>query len=234
MANNGTLMQLKRTAADLIDNNGNFRTTPVGLVGSRNLSDERIRLLQSIFSLLRDTKIVCNETKLYIFNRYITMQGVADEMAKLRVGENYSPEDVKFNTTKTKINYDRDKIEKIFGVTLLPDIILVTNNGDKIKNYIVLVAEAMGKYGSKDLTKLKDGLALKLEADSLCGELSEEKYQEFLSTIKPYLRSHMKKIEDSIDKSAIGYFNYLLYGTNLAGIDKERLEELKQLLGQEE
>ena len=53
MAASTTFQILKKLAPDMIDNNGNFRTIPIGEIKKRNLSDSRITLLKSLYTLLR-------------------------------------------------------------------------------------------------------------------------------------------------------------------------------------
>lgn len=227
MSKNGFLYELKGIAYDMVDNNGNFRTIPIGMIGTRKLSNDRIRLLQCFLSLIKDTDMVSNETKYYVFNRYITKKGVNEELNELLKdkGKQY-----KYNTTASKINYDQTKLEKQFGNEMLSDIILRTNNSDDIKRHTNNIIQAYLKYNSNKAEDLRNNIALELDKDTLCSELDDEKFKTFITVISPYLKSHMKMISSIIDADSVGYFNYLLYSPILSDVDKTRLDELKQLL----
>lgn len=227
MSKNGILVELKGIAYDMVDNNGNFRTVPIGTIGTRRLSNDRIRLLQYIISLVKDTDIVTQETKLYVFNRYISIKDVNIEINRVLepTGKQYS-----YNTTASKIAYDRDKLQKLLGTDILADIAFRSENEDKIKIHTKNVINAHIKYGKHIKKDLRDGLALEINKNYLCTELDEDKFDQFLSDISPYLKSHMEKIAEEIDKDSVGYFNYLLYSPMLSDVDKQRLEKLKQRL----
>lgn len=232
MSKSRMLQEIKGIVYDLLDNNGNFRAIPIGMIGTRKLSDDRIKLLQNFISLLRDTQIVTRETKLYIFTRYINIRGVNEllnEEAKEHGGK-----EVNYNTTMSKIGYDRLKIEKIFSPTFLSDIILECNNEEIIAHHTESLVKAYMKYGESNMSKLRDNLALDLSKDCLCLELDDERFNGFLSVIMPYIKSHMAKIASELDKECIGYFNYLLVSPIKTDIDKERLSYIEQLLGPQE
>lgn len=225
------LDQLKEIAGDMIDNNGNFRTIPTGMVGKRNLSNDRLSLLQSLLVLLRDTDIITKETKLYIFERYITIKGVNDKINdRIReVGGNDSKL-ICYNTTSSRIGYDRGKIVKEFGNSIIADIVTLTGNDEILNQHRKNIAQAYIRYGNTEGKDIRDNLALKLDRGCLCTELEEDKFKQFIETIQPYLKSQMDYISSIIDKDSVGYFNYLLFSPVLTEVDKRRLEELKQRL----
>lgn len=225
MSKNGILIELKGIAYDLVDNNGNFRTIPIGTIGTRNLPNDRIKLLQYLVSLVKDTDIICNETKLYVFNRYITIRNVNEalnEIAESKGGKQYS-----YNTTQSKIAYDRDKLHKLFGDGMISDIAFRTNNDEKMKEYTEKIINAHIKYNKNITTDLRDNLALDISKEHLCSELDDTRFDDFLMTISPYLKSHMQSISSMLDTDSIGYFNYLLYSPILTDVDKKRLDILK-------
>lgn len=220
------LSDLKEIVYDLMDNNGNSRVEPIGLVGSRKLPDSRLDLLRSFITLLLDTKILSDETRLYVFDRHISIEGVNDNLNNLEKNKNKT---IPLLTTKSKINYDRSKLERLFGRSMLGDIVLRENNNDKMGDYMSLIVDAMMKY-RKDKTDLRENIALNLDKTVLCKELTEEQFDSFKLTIMPYLKSHMEMLAKTIDSDSVGYFNYLLYSPKLSEVDKQRLEELKQIL----
>ena len=228
MAKGKILSELKQTAIDMIDNNGNFKTIPTGLTGQRNLPESRIMLLKDLLTLLKDSEIVCNETKLYIFNRYITLKGVNDVMNE---SFNKGDKPISYSTTTSKVNYDRSKLEKLFGYDLISDIVLRSNNEDKMKDYSNKIAFAYAKWGNKEGRKLRDNLVLSLNPAVLNTELDEDQFNELIATIEPYTRDKMQEVAKSLDEDCVGYFNYLLLCPLNNQTDKQRFEELKQILG---
>lgn len=227
MSKNGIISELKGIAYEMVDNNGKFRTVPLGTVGSRKLSNERIKLLQYLLNLVKDTSIVTSETKMYIFNRYITIKGVNEEMNRLMEskGKQYS-----YNTTASKIAYDRNKLQGLLGTDILKDILLGYNNDSVIKKHTENVINAYLKYSKAKGKDIRDGLALEISKSFICTELSEQKFEQFLVDISPFLKSHMRKVAEGLDKESVGYFNYLLYSPILTDEDKARLENLRQRL----
>ena len=69
MAKGSILNELKKLIPCIIDNNGNFRTIPIGIVKRQELSEERIRIIQTFVRLLVNTNFLQPETKIYISNR---------------------------------------------------------------------------------------------------------------------------------------------------------------------
>ncbi len=223
------LKEIKGVIPDIMDANGNFRTIPIGFVGKRNLSNYRLELLKNFIILLRDTKIINRETRMYLFDQYITVKGVND---RLNAEGESDPrfERIPYNTTISKITYDRkDKIEKLFGPEFLRDILL-SNDKRKLAKCSENLTLAYKKYSDNKNSYLRDKIALPLSDEPMCNELSDEEFNAFISTILPYLKHHMKSVADGIDEKSIGYFNYILVNPTLSTVDKERLDYLKQLL----
>ena len=214
MAKDGFLEYLRGIISDLVDSNGNFRVMPIGMTGRRNLSIDRIKLLQNIIVLVTKTSIVTKETKMYLLDRYISIRGVNERLRD-------NGKDIKFSNTQSKIQYDRNKLQKIFGSHVFVDIL----TGNKIETYEKTVAEQFIKYS--DDGKLRDNIALNIPCDCISTELSDNKFKQFIEVILPYIKSQMQYIEDNLDIESCGYFNYLLSMPNLSGVDKERADLLK-------
>lgn len=217
MATWSILKDLKEIIGDLVDNNGNFRTLPIGSVGRRRLSNNRIKLMQDIVRLLRDTNIISEETKMYVFNRHITIKGVNQAFMD-KTGEF-----IKFKSTSSKIQYDKSKLEKMFTNRVFVDIL---TNRD-ITVYERAVAEQFSKYSKNNL---RDGLILDISKDGINRELTDEEFQEFITIVAPYVKSHVEFISKNIDKRLSGYFNYITSMPKLNEVDKERLDMLKTLI----
>ena len=225
MSRESILCELKSIIPDLVDLNGNFRVTPIGWVGKQNLMNSHIKFLDDFITLLKTTSIITSETRMYIFDKYITMQGVNDELNKNIENDNNK---VRYNNTMSKIQYDKNKLNNYFGAHLISDV--MSNNTD-ISNYERTLGELFIKQAGK--SELRDNLLLHLNTSCMTSELSDEKFEEFRSTIMPYIKSQVTFIENNIDTESCGYFNYLLSMPTLNDIDKKRLGVLKDLLGGE-
>ena len=216
------LRDIKELNWSLIDKNGNFRSVPIGILGKRNISKDRLEMLKSIVRLVKDTNIVCKETKLYVSDRDIKIRGVNEEM---NMGSSAS---IPYNTTSAKIGYDRMKLSKYLGESIVRDIIYKCDDYNTLSGYMLKITNAYRKYCGDNI-KIRDEIGLDLDRNIICSELSEEEFNKFIRVILPYLKSHMEEVSKSINKESIGYFNYLVSSPVLEGIDKERLEILKNI-----
>lgn len=232
MAASTTFQILKKLAPDMIDNNGNFRTIPIGEIKKRNLSDSRITLLKSLYTLLMDEGFTSKETRLYIFDPYITMSGVNNTINRLlQESKSWDGKEIPINNTYYKIQYDREKIDKAFGTTVATDIVYKSGNSSMIAEYNKRLAQLYAKRNKTSVNgALRENLALELRTDLMCSSIEQEKFDTFVEVIKPYIKEQMQAIVESLDPDMIGYFNYLLYNPVLSGRDKIRLDTLKIFL----
>ena len=217
------LEYLKVTIDDMVDNNGNIKALPSGTTGRLNLSNNRLKFLSDLIRLLNDTDIINEETKIYINNRYISIRGSNMEMNK-RIGEGRHK--IREGTTRSRIYYDKEKLTKIFGESMFPDVL---SRRGSIAIYERILAEQYVKYcGSNNY---RDNLIINIPEDCMNSELGDEEFDEFLTIIAPYSKNHIKYIEDNLGERASSYFNYLISMPNLGGIHKQRLDRLRLILG---
>lgn len=226
MSKVGVFHDIKNIIPDLMDNNKNFRTVPIGVIGKRNVSEYRLGLVRTAIELLLNTSIITTESKMYLTDKYITKRGVNEKLNEDRDDEHKIP----YKTTESKIFYDKGKIDKLLGPRFFTDIIMYTNNSAAVSVYETNLLEAMQKYGLHESGSIREGIALELDKRLFCKQLDEVKFQEFIRDILPYLRSHMKAVADGLDKDSVGYFNYLLLNPVLNDIDKQRLDYINQLI----
>lgn len=223
MASSTVLNSLKEIVNDIIDSNGNMRVTPIGVVGKRGLDAQRIGLLEDLVILLKTTNVINAETRLYIFNRYITLGGVTETLNSEREEGNY----VNVNTTKAKIWYDKGKLDKLFGPSYVADIVFSTaistdELAEKLSNVYI-------KY-SGDTSKMRDSIRLDIRRDIIVKSIADDEFSDFITTIAPYTSTQMQYIESHISDKQVGYFNHLLSGMGLTVKDRENLGILKELL----
>ena len=225
MAIGGSFDHLKNIMGDMVDANGNIRVTPIGQIGNLKLSNNKIKLLSDIIKLIRDTSIVTKETKHYISNKYISIKGVDDLMNS---EEREEKRTIKPTTTQSKIQYDKIKLERIFGINMFSDIL---SRDCDITSYERAVAEQYVKYSGKD--SIRKNLILDIPKECMRSEVSEESFDEFIRNISPYIKSQIKYIEENLDKDCVGYFNYILNMPSLNEIDMRRVIRLRALLSGE-
>lgn len=228
MANSKILIEIKRTLPDIVDSNGNFRTVPIGNVGKRRLSGERLDLLKSFVDLLQNTTILCRETKTYLFDPHITLKEVTDKLNEEgeKQGKNYN-----YNTVVSKVGYDRGKLDSVLGKSFFSDIIYKTKNKKDLDNYRKLLGLAFIRYGKTGGDKVRENLLLPLNKSHVYKDISDEKFDEFIRVIMPYIKSQVKAVAESIDPESVGYFNYIISSPILPDEDMQRLYRLKLLMG---
>lgn len=226
MASKGLLTQLKSIIADMTDSNGNIKALPGGQVGKLDLPINKLKFIENLIILLRDTKLITQETKMYLFDKYITIKGVNEAVNEaMSTKETPDSSKIPLSSTASRITYDKTKLTKIFGQHLVVNML---SRSSSIEVYEQALAEQFRKYNSIDL---RDSLIISIPKDCMQMELSEDKFQDFLEVILPYIKSQVKFVEDNLDIEACGYFNYLLSYPNLEGTDKDRADRLKILLG---
>lgn len=221
--NNQLLYELKKTIPDFIDDRGNFKTIPTGKSVRHKLTKEKISLFESLITLLRDTPIINEETRIYIFDKYISYAGVAEKMTEI------SKKKVKLSNVNGKISYSRNKLEMLFSRTIARDILA----GRELDKYRNLIGKAYIRYGTPDSTDYRENILLPLDRKKVCDSLDDDRFYLFLDIIKPYIKSHMERLSSEIDADIIGYFNFIMTSPVLKDTDKERKDLLMQLIAPE-
>lgn len=216
------LNEIRDVIVDMVDDSGNIRTLPIGKTGSLNLSSERITLLENLIRLVRYTAIVCNETKYYLFNHNVTMRGVSDELNKtLKEGEKEFNE----HTTLAKIQYDKNKLIKIFGEDIIVDTL--SNVADIDMHNIAVVRQYLNyEYANN----LRGNLIIDIPKDNVQLDISESAFNEFIESIEIYTKRQIELISTKLEAKACGYFNYLVITPSITEEDIERLNLLNKLL----
>lgn len=228
MSNNKLMSEIKNMMPDLVDSNRNFRTILVGKTGARNLDNSRIEILRAFVDLLKNSRMISNETREYLFDRYITIKGVTE---KLNAESGAGGKVYLNNTVTSKIAYDRAKLSRIFGEDFLVEVVGKSNNKKKLDDYRQILGLMYIEYGSQDKIDIREEVLLPLDKKSLNTKLSDSEFEQFIGIIAPYFKSQVKAVADSIDKKSIGYFNFISTSPVLSDKDKERLQRLRVLMG---
>lgn len=210
--------QLKELIAVLTNENGTILEKPKRARGYEKLSDERrLGFIRAFLDLLLNTDFISEETKCYIKNKYLPIDGVAEALHIER----------KLHTTATRIWRDIKKIDKAFGEKLLVDILQydrIDIDAYEQKLNVVL-------FSNTNVKALDDRIALRLPHGGDGTVVTQEQFEDFVYCIKPYLKTHMEYLEEIIDKDAVAYARKLLSSTILTDMDIERKELLEELLG---
>lgn len=204
------------------DSEGNFYERAVGSIGKRDLDKKRNDFLKRYITLILTTKIVSSTTKIYIGS---SLPSVASVIAN----HNHSVselEKINVKTAQSQLYYDEKKLEKYFTKDMLLQTLV--NSLCNLDDYERRLNLAIADYSNKN--KLLDNLALKIPRVPVEESLKEDEFNELLSIIKPYIRTHMQYIENNLDNKSCGYLLYLMSAPCLQGEDKERYNLVKQLL----
>lgn len=184
----------------------------------RVISERQRDLLVDILSLVVESDFLNEESQRYVKNKFITIEGINEELRKEKEAE------IPLNNTVSRIMYGKKKVEESIGRDFYDDILSNLNlevYEERVSNLKIKV------YGRNEFRK---NLSIKIPVYDVCREISEEDFKNFIATIAPYSKRQMKFVEESLDKSACGYFNYLVSEENLVGIDKDRALLLEALL----
>lgn len=219
MARDNILLTLRKVCGSFVDEHGNMRVKPIGFIENMKVEMDRQELLKDIVILLKDTDIINRETKMYIFNN--TTKREINEVLSEEVGETVS-----FNTTQSKIQYGKTKLEKLFGDSI-KRLLYKTYDIDDIPR---LIYDISSQYSDIDL---RNKLVLDLDSNVYNTELSENDFEDFILTIAPYVKTQVEYISKNIESEKVGYFNYLITSKRLTDEDKQRLSKLKDILNNE-
>lgn len=209
---------LKEVVCDLIDKEGNILERPLYKWIKLDISDERIEFLRQLVDLLLNTKWLNEETKMYLKDKFITKEGVYENLK-------YSGRSVNLNTIRSNIHNDIKKVASAFGERFLVEVVGYPNSD--ITSYKKILAEIRMK---KSNTKLLDNIALQLPKGDDTTSVTQEEFDEFISIIKPYTRNQMRFISSELSNSVVGYIKYILSSSLLTDVDKQRREILMMLL----
>lgn len=113
------------------------------------------------------------------------------------------PEEQQINikTAYAKVNYDRQKMLKIFPEDMLTDV--VTRKNPDMSHYEKLLNLAVSRYSKK--SRLLDKLALRIPRSTLNETLTDDELDELYSIIAPYSRHHIRAVEAALPEKMSGY-----------------------------
>jgi hypothetical protein len=197
---------------------------PNGNLAKKELSSERIEFLRLFVNLLLNTTFITEKTKLYVSEKHSSYVSLAEKLQKEQ-GLEINP-----STLQSTVWLDKNKIERYFTSKVLLDVIEYTNTD--ISRYIATAKELINKYGQSSL--LTKNIIIKLpDCEVQNTKVSDAEFNDFISTISPYIKSQAQYVSENTSTSLVGYCKYILNSTdgNLDEQDSQRRKLLLSLLG---
>lgn len=228
---------LRKCYDSLKDEQGRWRYKPIGLLASCETSDDSIKRIKKLITVISGSDFISTETKIYMCNPTMNITHVNEEINILRnkvqstVRKRVAP--YSYSNTVKKINDDNKIITEILGNTFLKDLIHNRIESDSAINMCdsvdAKIETLIGAIGTND--KSRENLAIQIDT-SLCecnSYRNNEEFFDILGSIEQYLKERMTIIENAInsDKEFVAYFNYLLSSSSIndefVERDRERL-----------
>lgn len=202
------------------------------LLEGKDYIDTRIYIIKMIYELILDNDNIDEQVKKWVITNK-SLKELAElgnsNIARLRNQQNY--------TAKT-LGEDLSIGEE----NLLHYIIYRQDISDETWEEIdgkikMMRVKIVHKSDRSTLIQNKD-ILLNIPKKQFATELDNNaKWNHFIMKIKPYLVSERRKVQEEINTEfadAVAYFNYIITpGVNLTDIDKQRYNELKALLGED-
>lgn len=214
-----------------LEDNGNIRKEPIGVIKNSNASNDNIEKIRSIINIIKNSDSISEDTKIFISNYKISLKGtneILNNNCKNGVYENKKGiKPSSYSTTVARIGEDENNLVKTIGENVIPNLLYTNLISDK--EYNRLLGKLVSKYGVYN--KLRRNLGLFID-DSVSG-ISEykgsEDFFDILKDLEGYLIQRKRILEDTInsDKDFISYYNYLLSSCDthdkVVNRDRERL-----------
>lgn len=221
MGNSALFKQLKELVHDFYSD-GEILDKPIGRIGKKELPDNIVRFLGDFVDLLLNSRMVCEETKIYISDVYITHEGIITEMESRGLGRPNK------NTVQTKLWNDKGKIIKAFGEGMILELVEYRDIS-KLNQYRDSLNMVRAKYSK---ARLLSNIALKLPDTSnvKVTDVDKESFEEFISIVAPYCKKHMAFISEQIPTNIVSYCKYILSSKDITEEDIENRNMLLEIL----
>lgn len=137
-----------------MDYENNVYERPIGTIGKRNLDKKRDEFLRRYITLIMNTKIISDTTKLYIKSPLNSVANVIKSYNQTV----YEDEAINIKTAQSKVDYDTRKLLRYFNDKMLSQVL--SYNSCNLDEYERSLALAISDYSKKN--KLLDNLALEI------------------------------------------------------------------------
>lgn len=211
--------QLKVLMRETLDN-GIILDRPKYQYFQDNRDEMRDRLAIGLTRLLIDTTYFDRVTKVFISNFYMSKSDVVEEIGQFGLNMCRS-------SVATRIRLDIERFIKDFGKNVIVD--LFENVSAPVDDYIIRL-ESLECSGNNEKCEVDQLRKLMIPVGKFDGgEISEERFEDFVRLIEPYTEVGMRKVERVLDREVCGYVRNLLVNGAFGDKDTERLEKLKAL-----
>lgn len=186
---------------------GNKRAVNLGKMYNITMSSEREQLLEDLFYLIKESDIVSEPTKVYMFSSIKSIPEIAVEYSRrhsLDVDERY---------IYNKIQYDSRKVSKIMSIEDLKNVIY--NPSMNIDGIRLKLTNCIRSYFGTDSDDYK--LGIELNSNFILRGYDGDFLSKYGEVLRTYSKVTMKKVEDELneDLKFLGYFNYLTSGLEI-------------------
>ena len=207
----------------LRNENGRWRTIPIGLIGNVHLSTTQLSRVKNILNIILNSDNISIDTKLYILNYRSTIKEVNANYNRearnraLLLGKTHK--DMCYNSTLNHVAKDETALIKCVGKDFFTDIVYNPNklSGRAYSDKLSCLIQDFGVYDGK-----RENLMLHIDKNKVQynGVVNHEKFFNTLERLRPYIVKVRDSMEDEInhDREFVEYFNYLL---STAGIQDE-------------
>lgn len=222
---------IQKVYASLKDENGTWRSEPVGVVANAETSEENVDKLKLVLDIILGSDKIPDEVKLFISTEY-SIREVNEEINRRveikSIANKKKITPYSYGNTCKKISDTSDDISNIIGIGTLRDLIYNRVDTEDSINY--KLEQLIREYGNSN--GLRNNLLIDVDTDELAGNQynDSEEFFDVLSTLENYLIQRKAIIQKAInsDRQFVKYFNYLLNSASIN--DKSAQEDRERLL----
>lgn len=231
--------------------NGEFDTNKVlenGLIDSSYNTDNRLKMLRSVYDCVLKSKSINDITKMYITHSNKTYEDIVNMYnASLK-----DEEKVEFNSARNRIIFCQNKIKNSFPTIVYggEELCLITwifnkkchmgleLDSDKLElqNYFIDQLNYFNNKYAEPIEVSRKDLLIKIPVVEKVKTLDEEKFNNFVDIIEPYTTNKLNIVQGYVNnmKEEVGYFRYLMSkSSKLSDEDVERKNILLRLMGKD-
>lgn len=208
-------------------NNGQWEEEPNFKINGRDPEPELIEFLRGFFMFIMESNFVSENTKIWLTSHESTVKAAVSNYNN----QVLEIDRVKENTVAANIQYDKNKVKKFFD----PDILYkLMNYPEKYMEEVQLTLDKLSRIYMDD-KGYNRAMVIKLPKDKLCKTIDDYSWAMLTEMLSRYSKKRKELIESGNDKEfnadMIGYYNYLISSKRLNKEEKERLNEIKRILG---
>lgn len=202
--------------------------SPILVYNGKAVDPDVIEYLRELFLLFLESRFLSDYTKIYLKSPLSSMRQVFE-----LYNESHSLLDrVNRSTAFSNIQYDKKKLKPYFPSDCLSHLM-----GQK-ERYLEDMRKTLEQLELKyyEDKEYREALLVKIPKESLRKDISEKDWNRLLRFLKTYSKKAKGEIEKGEWKrygGLFGYYHFLILGKRLNAEEKERLKEIREILGLE-